>query len=126
MMVAIMLPPLLLDSILISAVLIVLNRRGVGVAASGGATIATSLVLMMVQWIAYGAAGSVRQILRSWLLWVLVPSAAVFALSRLGLFVGRPWLLLFLGPISFVVALVVVMIALNLSPGLKSFALPRP
>jgi hypothetical protein len=110
---------------LISAVLIVLNRRGVGVTVSGGATIAISLVLVMVQWLPFGAGGSVRQFLQSWLFLVLVPSAAVFALSRFRVFIDRPWLLLLLGPISFVVALVSVVIALNLSPGLQSFAVPK-
>jgi hypothetical protein len=112
---AILLPALLLDSLVVSAVLIVLSRRGVSVAACGAATIVSSLALVMVHWLIFGGAGPVRQILQGWLLFVLAPSAAIFALSRLGLFVRRPWLLLLFGPLSFVVAVVVVVIALNMS-----------
>lgn len=118
-MLAIKLPPLLLDSLLVSVVLIVVNRRGVGAGAAGAAMIATCLGLVLVQWLAFGTAGAVRQALQYWLLFVFVPSAAIFALSRHGLFVGRPWLLLFFGPVSFVVVLVVVSIAVNVWSGLN-------
>jgi hypothetical protein len=117
MMQSILLPPLLLNALVVSAILVILNRRGVGFARAAAATAAATLVLVIVQWLSFGARGTVRQILEYWLLWVLLPSAAILILMPARLFARRPWLLLFLGPISFVVALFFVTIAVNLSSG---------
>jgi hypothetical protein len=46
-----------------------------------------------------------------------VPSAAILILSRARLIARHPWLLLILGPILFVVTLVFVTIAINVSSG---------
>src|SRR5947207_2490601 len=113
----IVLPPLLLDALVVSAVLVILNRRGVGLARAAVATAATTLVRVIVQWLSFGARGTVSLFLQQWLLWVLLPSAAILALSPARLFVRHPWLLLFLGPLSFVVALIFVAVARNLSAG---------
>jgi hypothetical protein len=114
---SILLPPLLLNALVVSVVLAILNRRGVGFTRSAAATAATTLVLVIVQWLSFGARGTVRQVLQYWLLWVLLPSAAILILAHRRAFVRHPWLLLLLGPISFVVALFFVTIAVNLSAG---------
>jgi NADH:ubiquinone oxidoreductase subunit K len=55
-----------------------------------------------------------RQAVQSWLLFVSVPSAVLFAVSRLGVLESRPWLLLFLGPVLFVMAAVVATVMYNI------------
>jgi hypothetical protein len=117
MMQAVLLPPLLLNALVVSAILVILNRRGVGFARAAAVTAAATLVLVIVQWLSLGARGTVRQVLQYWLLWVLPPSAAILILTPTRAFVRHPWLLLLLGPISFMVALFFVTIAANLLAG---------
>ena len=59
MMQSILLPPLLLNALLVSAVLVILNRRGVGFVRAAAATAATTLALVLAQWLSFGARGTV-------------------------------------------------------------------
>jgi len=112
--VSLSLPHLLLYALLISGVLVWLNGRVVGTVASAGVLLAVCIVVAVVEALALGPATPTRQAIRLWLLFVCLPAAAVLAVSRLGFLNTRPWLLLLLGPISFVIALVVVTILHNL------------
>jgi hypothetical protein len=100
--------PLLAGSLLLSAILIILNRRRVGVAGSAAATIALCLVLPLVEFRNVSTGAAIRLVVQYWLIFLCLPSAVVFGLSRSGLLRRRAWLLLVAGPISFIVAGVVV------------------
>jgi hypothetical protein len=60
---------------------------------------------------------AVRRSIRAfnlWVLCVLVPSAVVFAASRLNVLRTKPWWLMLVGPIVYVVGLLVVMTMYNI------------
>jgi len=111
---AVSLPLLVLDALLISAVLMWWNIRGVSAVASAGAVLAACVVVAVVQVFALGAAIPTRQAIQHWVLFVFLPAAAVLAVCRFGFLNTRPWLLLLLGPISSVMALVVVVTVHNI------------
>ena len=106
--------PLLAHSLLVSAILIILNRRRVGAAGSAAATIALCLFFALVESRNFSTAAAIRQVVQYWLIFLCVPSAVVFGLSRSGLLRRRAWLLLLAGPISFVLTVVVVISVLNM------------
>jgi len=107
--------PLLVGSLLVSVILIILNRRRVGVAGSAAATIAVCLVLAaaclvlaLVEFRNVSTGAAIRLAVQYWLIFLCVPSAVVFGLSRSGLLRRHAWLLLLAGPISFIITGVVV------------------
>jgi hypothetical protein len=112
-MTSVSLPLLLIYSLLISGILVWLNRRGVGAAGAAAATLLTCVAVAVVQFSAFGRVLSKLQAVQFWLLFALVPGAVVFGASRLSLFQNRPWWLLLVGPVAFVFAVVVVMMAYN-------------
>ncbi len=105
--------PLLWGSLAISAILIILNKLHVGVAGSAASIIALCVVLAFVEFRISGAGSTVRQAFQGWLIFLCVPSAVVFALSRSGILRHHAWLLVLAGPISFVLTVVVVVSVLN-------------
>ncbi|MGA2260545.1 MAG: hypothetical protein ABSH28_03810 [Acidobacteriota bacterium] len=113
-MLSINLVPLLGGSLLVSATLIIVSKRRVGVAGSAAAIIALCLVLAFVEFRDLSTGAAVRQAVQYWLIFLCVPSAVVFALSRSGLLRRRAWLLLLAGPISFVLTIVVVVSVLHM------------
>ncbi len=112
-MLGVSLPFLLLESLLLSAVLLILNRRGVGAAAVAAATVVTSLLLHLALNLALSGPAPFRRLVVQWLLIALVPGMFVFAVSRLEVLARRPWLLLAAGPFSFLLAVIVGMVAFN-------------
>lgn len=114
MVVALSLPLLLLYGLAISAVLMWLKRHGVGAVASAGVTLAVCIAVAVVQGFALGPGIPTMQSVRLWVVFVCLPAAAVFAVSQLGFLSTRPWLLLVVGPIAFLIALVFVMTLHNI------------
>ena len=111
-MVAVSAPMLIGYSLVLSAVLASLHGRGAAASGAGALTIC-ALGLMLALW------PSPRTIVSSpgfrlWALVVVVSTAAVWAVSRLALFSSRPWLLMILGPLSFVLVLLLTMITYNI------------
>jgi hypothetical protein len=112
--IAVSLPMLGVLALLVSAVVTGLNARGMGVVASAGVMLVACVAVAMLQGFVLGSIGSIPQAIRMWVVFVFLPAAAVLAVSRLGLLRTKPWLLLLLGPISFITALIVVMIVHNI------------
>jgi hypothetical protein len=96
-------------ALMVSSALAWLNRRSASALASAAATLAVSLGFAAFQFMAYRSAPLPPRLFTLWILWVLAPSAAVFAVSRLLAFRARPWLLMLAGPVSFLVGLIVAM-----------------
>ncbi len=113
-MTSVSLPLLLIYSSLLSIVLVLLKRRGVGTAGAVAATLLICVIPAVVQVSAFRSLASKQQAVQLWLLFVLVPGAVVCGASRLSVFQHRPWWLLLGGPVSFVFAVVVEMLAYNI------------
>ena len=94
-------------ALLASAIVMWLNRRGTSAVTSGGVLLALCIVIAVAHLFPRGLTISTRQAIQLWLVFVLLPSAAVWAVSRAEFLSIRPSLLLFVGPITFIVALVV-------------------
>jgi hypothetical protein len=109
------LPFLVLESLVISAVLVWLNKRGAGATRSALVTLAVCIAVAGVPLFSLASHAPRLQIVQVALLYSVVPAAVLFALSRLGAFRARPWLLLFAGPVACVVALVIAVIAYNIA-----------
>jgi len=107
-MLAISAIPLLVGSLLVSAILILLNKLKVGIVGSAAATIALCLILGLVEFRNLSIGAVIHKAIPFWFIFLCMPSAAVFGISRLGLLRHRAWLLLLAGPISFFITIVVV------------------
>src|SRR5262245_27994126 len=114
MMISISLPFLMGYSLAVSAALIWLNLGGSGSLGAAGMTVVCCIAIAGIRAVAFGSASLTRRALQSWGLFVLTPSAVVFAVSRVALLQSRPWSLLFLGPLTFVVAVMTVMVSYNI------------
>ena len=114
MMSSISLPFLMGYSLAVSTALIWLNMRGTGIVGAAGGTLLVCIAIAVIQSVAFGSVPLTRQAVQYWGLFVLLPSAVVFAVSRVGLLQARPWSLLFLGPLTFVVAVTAVMVTYNI------------
>jgi hypothetical protein len=110
---AISLPLLIAYSLILSIVLMWLNRRGLGAGRAMVGTIAACIAIALIQWFAIGPATLSRRMLSHWLVFVCVPAVVVFAASRLSLLQTRPAWLVFLGPLLFLATVVVVAIGYN-------------
>ena len=112
-MIAVSLQFVLGYALLASVVVMWLNRRGTGAAASGGVLLAVCILIAIAHLIPRGLTMPTRQAIQLWLVFVVLPSAAVWGASRAQFLMSRPSLLLLVGPITFVVALVVFATASN-------------
>jgi hypothetical protein len=118
-MLAISAVPLLVGSLLVSAVLILLNKLKVGIVGSAAAVIALCLVLGLIENRNLNTGAAMIVAFRFWLIFLCVPSAVVFGISRSGLLRRRSWLLLLAGPVSFLITIMVVVNILGmLTPSL--------
>ena len=108
------LPLLIMYSLVVSALLIWLNRRGVGPLGAVGGTVTVSLLVLLAGLFALGTARLSRQAVQQWVLFVLLPTAAIWAVSRLGSLQRRPWWLLLAGPVTCMFAIVCVAMAYNI------------
>jgi hypothetical protein len=112
MVLAISAPILIAYALVLSAVLAWLQRRGAAASGAGALVLCTFAIILQISTTPRTLVGS-RGLQLAALL-VLVPSAALWAVSRLSLFSSRPWLLMILGPPSFVLALVIATIPYNI------------
>jgi len=110
---SISLPFLIVCSLVVSAGLIWMNLRRAGALAAASATLAVSSLIAFAQFAVLGRAMPTGQDVQFWLLFVVTPSSAVWAISRLGVFRSRPWWLLLAGPMAHLVAVTVVMVLYN-------------
>jgi hypothetical protein len=85
----------------------------VGVLGTAGGTLSVCLAVAVIRFLASPSELLSRQAVQHWVLFACVPSAVVFAVSRLGVLQARPWRLLIVGPLSFVVAATAVMVTYN-------------
>jgi hypothetical protein len=101
-------------SLVVSSVLASMNSRGVGLLGAAGAAAIALVALVLIDAIGSGTLPLSRQ--TTWVLGlcILFPSTVLIAVSRLAVFHTYPWMLLVAGPIAFVVAVVMVMIAYNM------------
>ena len=113
-MVAVSLPLLIGYSLAVSAALTCLNMRGAGILGAAGATLVVCIAIVIIQSVAFESVAVTRQAARYWGLFVLLPSAVVFAVSRLDILQARPWGLLVFGPLTFVIAVTAVMVSYNI------------
>ncbi len=90
-MFSVSLPLLLISSALVSGILVWLNRGGVGAAGAAAATLGTYVAVAVVQFSVFGCGLSKPQAVKFWRLFVLLPRAVVFGVSRLSVFQNRPW-----------------------------------
>jgi hypothetical protein len=100
-------------ALLASAVVMWLNHRRTSAVRSGAVLLALCLLIAGAHLFPRGHAMPTRQAIQLWLVFVLLPSATVWGVSRAEFLMIRPWLLLILGPITFIVALVVFGTAAN-------------
>jgi len=107
-------PVLLGYALILSLALAVLNKNGVG--GSLTAVVALGLCVLVPAILAPGIRRQPMGIhnVRLWVLWAVVPTAAVVALSRLQMFQRHPWWLLLVGPIAFLIAVVIAFSAHNI------------
>lgn len=103
---------LIVYSIAVSAGLTWLNMRGIGILGAAAGTVVVCVVIALLEMGAFGSPS--RGAAEYWWLFVLLPSAVVFAVSRLGILQRRAWGLLLLGPLTFVVAVIAVMVVYNI------------
>jgi hypothetical protein len=99
---AVSLPFVVGYSLLISVLLMWQNSRG-----------ASIILLEVFELVTAPRFALARQGIQSWLFFFVLPSLAILWTSRLAAVRSRPWLLLVLGPLSHIVAMVVVMTAYN-------------
>lgn len=113
-MISISLPYLIGYSLAVSAANIWLNLRHAGILGAAGGTLVVCIAIAVIQSVAFGSVQLTKDAVRGWVLFVLLPSAVVVVVSRAGFLQARPWALLFLGPLTFLVAVTAVMITYNI------------
>jgi hypothetical protein len=114
MMIALSLTALIAPPLVLSAVLVWLNRRGAGALVAAGATVAVAVAILGFQIASAGMSPIPSWMaLQLWSVFVLVPSVLVLAVSRTGVCRRRPWQLLWLGPLTFVGSLMVAILGYN-------------
>ena len=91
---------------LASVVAMCLNLRRTSAVASGGVVLALCIVIGVL-YLVRGLPIPASQALQLWLVFVSLPCAAVWGLSRVELLIIRPWLIVLVGPIAYGVAVVV-------------------
>jgi hypothetical protein len=79
-----------------------INGRDVGVLGAGALALSACVAVTAVMLLVF-APPHPWQALHDWLQFVPLPGLVVFAASRSGMFKERPWLLLLVGPLAFVV-----------------------
>jgi hypothetical protein len=116
-MVSISLPLSVAYSLIISGALAWLNKTDRGLSAGALVTLAICVAIGLLQLWASRSAPVVPPFFSLWLLSVLAPGAAVFAVSVLPFVLARPWSLLLLGPLSFLIGMIVAMTFFNIQAG---------
>ena len=87
-------------ALLVSVIVALLSWRRVSLASAGTATAAAAVALVILNYFTLDPADLFRQLVRA--SFIVVPSAMLFAASRVNWLAQRAWLLVFLGPVAFV------------------------
>jgi hypothetical protein len=98
--------------LLLSLLAFVLNARGVRVGTSAFVLLAFCFVFGAFQSFSLRTV-SISQSVGMWLGFVFLPSVGVFAVSRIPTLRVKPWLLLLVGPLSYLVTMIVAMTVVN-------------
>jgi hypothetical protein len=98
--------------LVLSILVFALNARGVSAATSGWILLTFCLITGAVQGIGLSRV-SIAQSVGMWLGFIFLPSVAVFGISRLAFLRTKPWLLLIIGPISYLFAMIVTLTVAN-------------
>lgn len=115
MALSISLPFLLAYALLVSAILSALNKRGASTGLAAAAAAGTCLLpVLEVCVTTSGPVVAARQQLLFWLLFICLPTGVVVAVSRVGMMRNRPWGLLVVGPLSFLLSLVLITMGWNI------------
>lgn len=114
MMIAISLWFVLACAFIVSSALAWLNRQDASAVASAAGTLAVCLLIAAYQFRDFNSGPLLTGRFTLWSLWVLAPSSVVFAVSRLHFVRVRPWSLMLVGPVSFVIGLTVAMTVYNI------------
>ena len=85
------------------------NRRDLGVVGAGAVALAACVAVTAVMLWVFAPAHP-WQALQDWVEFVPLPGLVLFAASRSGLFEKRPWLLLLVGTLAFVIAAIGVLL----------------
>ena len=100
---------------MVSAVLIWLQIRGVGIGGRIVTTLVACIAILAIQLFTSGHLVVSRLAIQVWLLFVLLPCMAVYAVSRMAWVPHHPLWLLLVGPLAFIVAVLLVMVAYNIA-----------
>lgn len=107
LMVSVSLEVLLSYAFAVSAVFMALNYRGKGAVVSAGIFLVLCVLTGAEKAIARDNLIPTHRVMEIWLVSELLPTAAVWWLSRAEFAKSRPWWLLIVGPLVFLVAVVV-------------------
>jgi hypothetical protein len=113
-MVAISLPVIVAYSLVLSGALVWTNKFGRGALANALVTLAPCVAIGLIHLLASRSAPASFPFFSAWALSVLVPSIGVFAVSVLPVARARPWSLMLLGPVSFLVGMIVSVTLFNI------------
>jgi hypothetical protein len=106
MMIAVSLQVVLSYAFAVSAVFMALNYRGKSTVLSAGVLLVLCVLTGVEKAIARDNLSPTYRAIQIWLLFELLPTAAVWWVSRAGFAKSHPWSLLVVGPLVFLVALV--------------------
>jgi hypothetical protein len=101
-------------ALIVSSALVWLNKHDASALASAAGTLAVCLAITAFQFMAFKSGPLSTRLFSLWSLWVLAPSAVVFAVSRLHFVRVRPWSLMLVGPVSFIIGLTLAMTVYNI------------
>ena len=113
-MLAISLQILVIYALTVTLALIWLNVRHTGSLSAAGWTLIVCVAIAIAQFAAFGPSRPSRQDLQFWLLFVVIPAVVVYGVSRRKALRRRPWWLLLVGPLCFIVTVVAVMVLYNI------------
>jgi hypothetical protein len=107
LMVAVSLVSVVVYALVLCGVLVVFNLLGVGHLRAAVGTLAVCVAIEFAQAAIYRGGAFNRLTVQIWLVFVLIPGLAMFAVSRLELFRTGPFWLAAVGPVCYAVAVVV-------------------
>ena len=87
-------------ALIVSVIVALLSWRNVSLARAGTATMAAAVALAILQYVALDPADLFRQLVRA--SFIVVPSAMLLAASRVNWLAHRAWLIVLLGPVTFI------------------------
>src|SRR5262245_59127649 len=112
-MLAVSLQITVIYALAVSLALVWLNSRATGSLSAAGWTLTVCVAIAVAQFAAFGPSKPSRQDLQFWLLFVVIPAAAVYGVSRRKALRKRPLWLVLVGPLCFIVTVVAVMVLYN-------------